>query len=373
MLLSLFVGGAAAASLSLSGQGDIVAHAFESKPCVNADELMSKAFDDLARDFDVEAFHKIEAEIEHGQKHFLAATRAGSYTLAPGQPHCDAEPPASVKVQLAGATDGISAFPGGAVKKLFGSSLADKVFSLAQQASGPSGATQNQLAVVAGQALQTGVAMVQSALASAIHVVPPKVGPPAWNNQPLMCMPMITGHNCFGAVAYPITAADFVIADVTDSMLNGYVAGFPNTYANKVGKTSDAMYRACFASYMSMMCSSLFPRCTTAQSREEALPAGGRVPMCFHMCVSTLVLCPGFWLNDVFGACSKVSVPPLCTQAVFWNTGLAPPQYVDFDEAHPFPAECPPALESGRAAAAGAIAAGAHGGAVGSTSGSSLA
>ena len=44
---------------------------------------------------------------------------------------------------------------------------------------------------------------------------------------------------------YPITMADFVIADVTDSMLDGVIAGFPSTYAAKVGKTSDTMYRAC--------------------------------------------------------------------------------------------------------------------------------
>ena len=31
------------------------------------------------------------------------------------------------------------------------------------------------------------------------------------------------GHNCFGAVLYPITMADFVIADVTDAMLDGIV------------------------------------------------------------------------------------------------------------------------------------------------------
>ena len=33
-----------------------------------------------------------------------------------------------------------------------------------------------------------------------------------------------SGHNCFGAVLYPITMADFTIADVTDAMLDG-VAG----------------------------------------------------------------------------------------------------------------------------------------------------
>ena len=38
--------------------------------------------------------------------------------------------------------------------------------------------------------------------------------------------------------------ADFLVADVTDSMLDGVISGFPNTYASKVGKTSDAMYKA---------------------------------------------------------------------------------------------------------------------------------
>ena len=41
-----------------------------------------------------------------------------------------------------------------------------------------------------------------------------------------------------------ITMADFAIADVTDSMLDGIIDGFPNTYASKVGKTSDEMYKA---------------------------------------------------------------------------------------------------------------------------------
>ena len=35
-----------------------------------------------------------------------------------------------------------------------------------------------------------------------------------------------------------------MIADVTDSMLDGIIDGFPNTYASKVGKTSDEMYKA---------------------------------------------------------------------------------------------------------------------------------
>lgn len=41
--------------------------------------------------------------------------------------------------------------------------------------------------------------------------------------------------------------SDFVIADVTDAMLDGVVAGFPQTYATKVGRTSTAMCSTCDA------------------------------------------------------------------------------------------------------------------------------
>merc|ERR1711904_16784 len=192
------------------------------------------------------------------------------------------------------------------------------------------------------QALGMGMGMVQSIVASILDVVPPLIPPPAWNNMPLPCAPMITGHNCFGAVLYPITMADFVIGDVTDAMMDGYIAGFPSTYATKVGKTSDAMYKACFAAYMSMHCSAIFPRCTTPQSTSEPIPLGGRVPMCLHLCVLPLVLCPGFWIGDIIGQCQTIALPPQCTQAFFWNMGLLPPQYVSFDEGNPYPKRCPP-------------------------------
>merc|ERR1719240_1201238 len=152
---------------------------------------------------------------------------------------------------------------------------------------------------------------------------------------------MITGHNCFGAVLHPITASDMILADKTDAVLDGYIAGFPELYARKVGKTSDAMYRACFASYMSMMCSSLFPRCTTPQSQEASVAIGGRVPMCLHMCILPLVACPGLWITDIIGQCSMVSVPPMCSQALYTTTEKAPPQYASFDAANPFPQKCP--------------------------------
>ena len=42
------------------------------------------------------------------------------------------------------------------------------------------------------------------------------------------------------SVRYPITMPDFLMADVTDAMLDGYISGFPNTYALKVGKACAA-------------------------------------------------------------------------------------------------------------------------------------
>lgn len=71
------------------------------------------------------------------------------------------------------------------------------------------------------------------------------------------------------------------------------------------------------------------------------MPSGGRVPMCLHMCILPLVMCPGFWMDDLIGSCSTVSVPPLCTQASFTNVWRLPPQYKNYDEAHPFSPSCP--------------------------------
>lgn len=83
------------------------------------------------------------------------------------------------------------------------------------------------------------------------------------------------------------------------------------------------LWTRCFSAYMSMQCSSIFPRCSTPQSTDEPAPAGGRVPMCLHLCIVPLVACPGFWISDIAGPCSVVSVPPLCSQAFYWNSAMA--------------------------------------------------
>jgi len=313
---------------SATGGAEDAAHAF------------SQVYGYFERDFDWKTYANLSKLFQAGMDKYPQADAYNSYTYFPDRPHCDTGALGTVAVQ-AGSVSGMAAFPGGSVKRLFGMDMSKRMYELASSASGPASVGLLQPMALASQGLSLGAGMVQSLVAAAIHTVPPLIPPPVWNNQPLPCAPMVTGHNCFGAVLYPITMSDFVLADVTDSMLDGVIAGFPNTYATKVGKTSEVMYKACFSAYMSMHCSSIFPRCTAPQSRDEPVPVGGRVPMCLHLCIIPLVTCPGFWVSDIIGSCSMVSVPPMCTQAFFWNLFQLPPQYATFDEANPFPANCP--------------------------------
>lgn len=190
-------------------------------------------------------------------------------------------------------------------------------------------------------ALQTGLGMVEAISASLAHVVPPLVSPPMGTNMPLPCTPMLTGTNCFGAILYPITLVDFMLADMTDKVMESYISSFPDTYLNKVGQTDNAMYKTCSASYFTLQCSAIFPRCTTPQSREELTVAGGRVPVCMHLCILPLILCPGFWIDDISDSCELVSVPPMCSMGYFWNLWKIPPQYADYEESDPYDVNCP--------------------------------
>lgn len=307
---------------------------------VDAARAFEQVYGYFEQRFDWETYANLSRLFDAGVQKYAQSDAYTSYAYFPDRPHCD-KGNLGTAVAHAGSVNGLAAFPGGSVKRLFGMDMSKRSYQLASSASGPASAGLVQPMALASQGLALGAGMVQSMIAAAIHIVPPLIPPPVWNNQPLPCAPMVTGHNCFGAVLYPITMSDFVLADVTDSMLDGVIAGFPNTYATKVGKTSDVMYKTCFSAYMSMHCSSIFPRCTAPQSRDEPMPVGGRVPMCLHLCIIPLVTCPGFWIGDIIGSCSMVSVPPMCTQAFFWNLFQLPPQYVSFDEANPFPAECP--------------------------------
>lgn len=333
-LLALCLSHAAAVKVSEGG----VVHLF-ANGSAEVDRAFSDAFAMFEKSFDYKLYDKFATQFKEGVQNYKASRAYKSYAYLPTAPHCDKGEVSAAAAQAVGAT-GMSAYPGGAVSKVFGFDFSKQMLSLGQSAEGPAAAGLIAPMAMAKTALGVGAGLVQAVMSTAVSVVPPLIPPPAWNNQPLPCVPMITGHNCFGAVLYPITMADFVIADVTDSMLDGYISGFPNTYATKVGKTSDEMYKACFGSVMSMMCSSLFPRCSVPQAPDFP---GGKLPMCLHLCIIPLVMCPGFWVGDLQGSCSMVSVPPMCTQAFYWNLFKLPPQYSSLDEAEPFAAECPPA------------------------------
>ena len=306
------------------------------------EDAFRKTYGHFANTFDYDLYGRLIAGFEGGLGRYNASRVMRADVGGTVAPHCDK---GHVRTEIAHVT-GVAAFPGGAVGSVFSFDLGKRLLDLSEHAHGPASAGLVAPMALASQALSTGMGLVQATVAAMIHVVPPLVPPPVWNNQPLSCAPMVSGHNCFGSVLYPITMADFMMSDVTDSMLDGYIAGFPALYAQKVGKTSNDMYKSCFAAYMGMMCSSVFPRCTTPQSRDEIVPVGGSVPVCLHMCVLPLVMCPGFWLGDLLDSCSTVSVPPMCTQASFANTWRMPPQYASFDEANPFPSKCPEPVQT---------------------------
>lgn len=325
-----------AASPKVQTESNSVMHLF-SNGTAETNRAFLAVYKHLEDGFDYKLYSKFLNDLKKGTAAAGDRDAYSRFAYYPKGPHCDK----GRRVGTVVAPTAVGSFPGGSVKRLFGFDLGKTVHDVTDKAEGAAGGAAGPPLAIGMQALSMGMGMVQSIVAAVLDVVPPLIPPPVWNNMPLPCAPMITGHNCFGAVLYPITMADFTIADVTDAMLDGYIAGFPETYAEKVGKTSDSLYKACFSAYMSMHCSSVFPRCTVPQSRSEPMPAGGRVPMCLHLCILPLVLCPGFWITDVMQQCELVAPPPMCTQAFFWNYALLPPQLVSFDESNPYPQKCP--------------------------------
>lgn len=120
------------------------------------------------------------------------------------------------------------------------------------------------------------------------------------------------------------------MADASDSALSMYVTAFPSVYRTKVGKTDSDSYQTCFDAYMSMQCANSFPVCTTLQARQDETPGLGRGPMCFVHCIATLIACPGFWVEDIVDQCQDVSVPPVCSLAVYHKE--APSQASSYEE-----------------------------------------
>ena len=206
------------------------------------DDAFHNAYNHFAKTFDYDMYDAMTKDFGKGA---IAYKQTDAYTsYRHSGPHCD-KGSAANGIQHANV-HGVAAFPGGIVGRVFGFDFGKALYDLSQGADGPAAAGLVAPLALSSQALTTGMGLVQSALASALHVVPPFVPPPAWDNQPLTCAPMISGHNCFGAVLYPITMADFMVADVTDSMVDGYIASFPSMFARKVGKTDNAMHEASF-------------------------------------------------------------------------------------------------------------------------------
>lgn len=312
-------------------------------PAARLNSAFLEVYGKLSKDFSESDYSSFLKELEQSLEEYKQS-KAYRATQT-----CDAGAsfsPASVK--------GISAFPGGIVARSLGFDLAKLVYEIASKAEGPAAASAGMIAPLAATALGQGAATIQALVHTALAVVPPMVPPPAWKNTPLTCMPMVSGHNCAGAVLYPITAADFAMADVTDASLDGVIANFPSLYKRKVGTTSDAAYRKCFNAYMGMHCGNLFPRCAVPEARQEPGPAG-KLGLCFTSCIATLVACPGFWYDDIKEQCSNaVSVPPMCSMALFANSWRAPPQYSSYEEASSSAAmECPSTGDFGADTASG--------------------
>lgn len=234
------------------------------------------------------------------------------------------------------------AYPGGPIRSTYGTNLSKWMKESLENVETHESLKEPGLSNMVIQSLIMLKGLIQAVASSIVDIVPPLIPPPFWINRPLPCLPMITGKHCLGSVLYPITAAEFVTADITDSIMSGIISSFPSKYAAKVGKTSETQYRICAMAYLGMYCASIFPICW--------MPLGLKVqetmPLCFPQCLATLVACPGFWMEDIEGPCSKVSVPPFCSFSIFVNQKIVPPQLVSYDQSHSFPHTCPKRDES---------------------------
>ena len=294
----------------------------------------------LAKEFPHESYKAFLQDFKVHLQTWKESDWFQGYKGVAGAPSCSAgDLPDQVKRNMSPSS--VVAFPGGILSRIFGFDLGQLVMDLAQKASGPAAASGGLVGILLSQALLMGAGMLQSVIADAVHIIPPLIAPPL---KPITCLPMITGINCFGAILQPVTAADFVIADVTDSMMNGYLAGFPATYSSKIGKTSAAKYYGCGVVYFGMMCASIFNACEVPSDSCDELVGGCkavRMPMCFPLCLATLVACPGFWIDDILGPCMSVAVPPKCTMSVYWMFWRIPPQYVDHEAESAPSLDCP--------------------------------
>ena len=170
-----------------------------------------EVYDHFAGAFDTSLYDQFASNINASLASYKQSPAYTAYALYPTAPHCDRGVATPVPATPVG---GVSAYPGGAVGRVFGFDFGKQLLELSENANGPASAGLIAPMALSRQALSTGMGLVQSSVAAMLHVVPPLVPPPLWNNQPMTCVPMVSGHNCFGAVTYPITMADFMLADV---------------------------------------------------------------------------------------------------------------------------------------------------------------
>lgn len=280
--------------------------------------------------FDIEGYHFLMSQVmnEKTGERFIQTMAKIDNSL----PHCDKGQKGNPGSKEVGAK-----YPGGAVRGAFGFDLSKWLMGLLSKAQSEAGSQAPGLQNMAMMGMMMVMGFVQSVAGTITDIVPPLIPPPVWINQPLPCLPMITGSNCLGSVLYPISAPDFISANVADSVMSGVISSFPSKYVSKVGKTSQSQYRICATAYLGMYCASIFPICWMPLGLREAQT----FPICFPQCLATLIACPGFWLDDIMGPCSDVSVPPFCSFSLFINHKKIPPQISTYEDANPFPDTCP--------------------------------
>lgn len=307
---------------------------------VNLDDIVKKTYSSFDIDFPHHRWGEFAQQLEQDLESYKNSTASTAYETLPGQTRCKvAQIPEDA--MIATKTTEVAPFKGGASVSLKGMALVDKVKAQLEKAQGPAAAMVPGVAMIAKAALTQVKSVLQTVAAVVATRVPPMIPPPVWNNRPFVCMPMVTGHNCFGAVLYPITIGDFILADLSDAAMSGVISSFPSYYRSKIGATDAGTYQRCFSAYMSMQCANAFPICTNPQGNQEMIPGMGRAPMCFLHCIATLIACPGMWVDDLEDICTNVSAPPMCAFATYIKG--APAQLRSSDEGQSQSMNCPSA------------------------------
>ena len=103
-----------------------------------------KVYDHFLETFDFKTYARSLAMLESGLQNYKQSDTYTAYTTIPGQPHCDTGA-LGPKLLRANAVKGVSAFPGGSLKKLFGFDFSKMMFDLTQKAQGPSAAGGSQV------------------------------------------------------------------------------------------------------------------------------------------------------------------------------------------------------------------------------------